>query len=282
MTQSWNKLMDFFKARGNAIRPKVEVLLETERYIVKTATTFDELSQSFALRHDIFYKELIQKTLPLGLDIDSFDCDCDHLIIVERKSQQVVGTYRLRSSLHTDKFYTETEFEIRGLLDELKEPKVEIGRACVHAAHRRGAVFHLLWRGIGEYVRKTGSRYLFGCSSVPTTDGHKVQLLSAYLRSKGLLIDHPRVQPFHGLPETIDGKLSPEEIESGKNYLNPLIQFYLMNGAKLIGRPALDTDLLCIDYFTLIDILDVDQRCLQKYQMIDSKQSKSEIALHAI
>ncbi len=47
---------------------------------------------------------------------------------------------------------------------------VELGRACVHRQHRNLVVLGLLWKGIADYARERGGRYLIGCSSLTSQD----------------------------------------------------------------------------------------------------------------
>ena len=47
---------------------------------------------------------------------------------------------------------------------------VELGRACVHRQHRNLFVLGLLWKGIADYTRARGGRYLLGCSSLTAQD----------------------------------------------------------------------------------------------------------------
>lgn len=49
------------------------------------------------LRHQVFVGELgarLDGPEP-GLDIDAFDAYCDHLLVLDEETEQVVGTYRL-------------------------------------------------------------------------------------------------------------------------------------------------------------------------------------------
>ncbi|HEY1374694.1 MAG TPA: GNAT family N-acetyltransferase, partial [Candidatus Binatia bacterium] len=50
------------------------------------------------LRFEVFNLELkkgLESSYARELDVDDFDPICDHLIVRERKSRRVVGTYRL-------------------------------------------------------------------------------------------------------------------------------------------------------------------------------------------
>ncbi len=47
---------------------------------------------------------------------------------------------------------------------------IELGRACVQRQHRNLVVLGLLWKGIADYAKERGGRYLIGCSSLTSQD----------------------------------------------------------------------------------------------------------------
>ena len=121
----------------------------------------------------MFADELGATLLPgaAGLDVDAFDAYCDHLIVREDSTGEVVGTYRLLPpEAHRAGGYAEDEFDLSPL-DPLRDDLVEAGRSCVHPDHRSGAVINLMWAGITRYLHLRGSRWLGGCASVPVADG---------------------------------------------------------------------------------------------------------------
>lgn len=66
-------------------------------YAVRLARNEDEVRAAQRLRHQVFADELgarLDGPEP-GLDSDAFDAYCDHLLVVEEETEQVVGTYRL-------------------------------------------------------------------------------------------------------------------------------------------------------------------------------------------
>src|SRR6185437_16007213 len=101
-----------------------------------------------------------------------FDAVCDHLIVEHLPSQKIVGTYRLQTGANAAKnlgYYSAQEFDFE-VYEPLREQIVELGRACVHRRHRNLIVLGLLWRGIANYAKERGGRYLFGCSSLTSQD----------------------------------------------------------------------------------------------------------------
>ena len=76
------------------------------------------------------------------LDIDRFDDHCDHLVVREDHTGELVGCYRMLpppGAIAAGGLYSAGEFDISAL-DTLRPFMVEMGRAVVRADHRNGAV----------------------------------------------------------------------------------------------------------------------------------------------
>ncbi|MES2963689.1 MAG: GNAT family N-acetyltransferase, partial [Bdellovibrionota bacterium] len=149
--------------------PNVTFEFERGHYVVKTAENGAELEECLKLRFEVFHREYMNKKRTIGVDIDKLDEICDHLVIRDRRSGKVIGTYRLNSSKYTDTFYSSSEFNMARLLD-IQGTKLELGRACIDKDHRNGVIVALLWRGIAEYIQRTETKVLFGCGSIKTMD----------------------------------------------------------------------------------------------------------------
>ena len=100
-----------------SFRQKVKLCIERERFVIKTAENEKELARVLRLRHEVFYRELLERKLLLGMDMDKFDFRCDHLIIIDKKTDTYIGTYRMISSLFSRKFYSATEFHLDPILN---------------------------------------------------------------------------------------------------------------------------------------------------------------------
>lgn len=251
-------------------RPKVLVYQSTENFILKTAESPFELRQVLKLRHDIFFRELQNRDLETQLDVDEFDSICDHLIIIDRKSSKIVGTYRVISSTYSQQFYSQGEFAIGGML---KQPgnKLELGRACIHQDYRTGTIINLLWKGIAEYIKKTDTKFLFGCASVQTVDTAVASRLLQYLRGKNLATDefgiHPTKKYSCELPELAATSDTEKELPA-------LIQSYILAGAKFHGPPALDIDFQCFDFFMILKIEEMSRLFKRRYRLDDEIPAK--------
>jgi putative hemolysin len=231
------------------------------------------------LRYEVFRREMLGRTAPWGLDVDEFDFGCDHLIIREKRSDKIVGTYRLRCSKFTNNFYSAKEFMMNSILQQ-PEAKLELGRACIHKDYRRGIVISLLWRGIADYLAASGSEFLFGCATVKTDDPRDAALLTRYFEEEGRMTPGFRVRPTlaYTMPmlgffkEELRGPLTAVQKEEAERLLPPLCRAYLKIGAYVGGDPAWDQEFQCIDFLTILHRRDLNRTLWKRFKM-DSAES---------
>ncbi len=272
LTMMKNALKIGAKSRMKNFRANIPIYIEKKNFIVKTADSPEELREALKLRHDIFLQELLKRKKRSGLDKDKFDKHCDHLIIIDKRINKIIGTYRLQSSDHTTKWYTATEFHMK-YIRQLPGTKLELGRACVHPEHRNGVTITLLWEGISEYIAASGSSYLFGCSSIKTMDKDEIRQIYAYLQQNGHISEFHRVRPKNKFK--VPGfkrfsrlhphhSLIPIEHRDMKDKIPSLLASYLRVGAKVCGVPALDKSFKCIDFLTLMKVEDMNKAYQRK------------------
>jgi putative hemolysin len=222
-------------------------------YEVRLATSPTEVQAAQKLRYRVFNLELnegLTESCITGLDQDRFDPVCQHLIVQHVATDGIVGTYRLQTGPSAKAnlgYYSEQEFDLRPF-EGLRNQIIELGRACVDHRHRNLAVLGLLWRGIGEFARSAGARYLCGCSSVTSQDPRVGASIYADLCRRHLASPEFRTgaKPAYECP--LD-ELAEEPAKVPK-----LLRAYLSLGAKICGPPALDRQFKTIDFLTLLDL----------------------------
>ncbi|MFB6810078.1 GNAT family N-acetyltransferase [Streptomyces sp. NPDC056387] len=233
------------------------------RYAVRLARNEDEVRAAQRLRHQVFAGELgarLDGPEP-SLDSDAFDAYCDHLLVVEEETGQVVGTYRLlppERAAVAGRLYSEGEFDLSALAP-IRPDLVEVGRSCVHPDHRNGAVIALIWAGLARYMDRSGHNWLAGCCSIPLADGG---VLAAATRdsvlTRNLAPEEYRVAPH--LPWNAEGITFPARME-----LPPLLRGYLRLGAWVCGEPALDAEFGCADLYVLLSLRRTNPRYLKHF-----------------
>jgi len=261
-----------FRFRLRTYRPHVKISLDSRKYLVKTVENGDELSDVLRLRHEIFYRELLDKKRFRGKDIDKYDFLFDHLAVIDKEAGQVIGTYRLNSSLFSDKFYSCSEFKMENIIS-LSGVKLELGRACIHPDYRSGATIAALWKGLGTYITETATDCLFGCSSVKTTDNLTIALVHYYLNKNFLAPEEFRAVPkskfrtdrYHKMLEMIQEKRFAPFREAAENLVPPLMLSYFKAGGVICGEPAYDKAFKCYDYLTYLDVRSMDESFRKKF-----------------
>lgn len=255
--------------------PRIVISKKVGHFEIKTAETNEELRRAFTLRHEVFFQEM-QGVTGKGLDIDQYDIYCDHLIIKDLRTSEVIGTYRLNcTQFQNQYFYSENEFVIDSLL-KLPGHKVELGRACIHKDHRRGLVISLLWKGIAEYMNKANADFLFGCATVKTEDPYIAALLSKYFVQENKVYMDASVVPQASTHLPLidlwlnyfkENELSEQDKQKVEEVLPPLCRAYLKLGATVSSLPAWDKDFACIDFLTILKRDDLNKSQWKKYNL---------------
>ncbi|WP_240135723.1 GNAT family N-acetyltransferase [Streptomyces sp. MUM 178J] len=237
---------------------------QAPRYLVGLARDQEDVRAAQRLRHQVFAGEMgarLEGPEP-GLDTDAFDAYCDHLLVREADSGEVVGTYRLlppdRARI-AGRLYSESEFDLTRL-DPIRDDLVEVGRSCVHPQHRNGAVIALIWAGLARYMTRTGHNWLAGCCSVPLADGGALAAATwERVKEKNLAPEEYWVTP-HKLWNPAQAPGSEGCIE-----LPALLRGYLRLGAWVCGAPAHDPDFGVADLYVLLSLRRTNPRYLRHF-----------------
>lgn len=272
-----SNLQSFYQLRLNRIhrfKAKIEICSEVGPFQIKTVTNVQEMKEALALRFEVFHREMLGKKAPQGFDVDEFDFHCDHLIIKERRSNRIVGTYRLNCSLFTENFYSGKEFMISHIFQQ-PGVKLELGRACIQKDYRRGILISLLWRGIAEYMAASEAKVLFGCATVKTDDPRDAALLTRYFDEDGRILSAYRTRPTlaYTMPmlnyfmNEVRSPLSESQKAHAEVLLPPLCRAYLKIGASIGGEPAWDQEFQCIDFLTILQREDLNRTLWKKFKM---------------
>ncbi len=253
----------------SSTEPRYSLLLSTDPTLIESAQR---------LRYDVFSNEpgyTLTGQDAAGLDTDRFDEHCDHLLVREDNSGEVVGCYRMLSptgAVAAGGLYTATEFDIQAL-DSLRPSLVETGRAVVRNDHRNGAVVLLMWAGILAYLDRCGYDYVTGCVSVPVTGdgqppGTQIRGVRDFVLRRHAAPPEYRVHPHR--PVVIDGRRLDEIPAPARPAIPPLMRGYLRLGARICGQPAHDADFGVSDFPALLDKRHADTRYLRRLRSVSA------------
>jgi len=234
--------------------------------MVSLAFAPEEVRESQRLRHRIFAEEMGARlnTSEPGLDIDDFDPYCQHVIVRDQVTRQVVASTRVL--LDTEArlaggFYSESEFDIGRLRNEPGRI-IEIGRTCVHPDYRSGTAIGLLWSGLARFIDIRQYRYMIGCASVAMGEtGIAAQGVYEMLKHKYLMPEASRVIPKLPLPERA---LSDAERQI-KPPVPPLLKAYIRLGARIGGEPCWDPLFDCADFLVVLSPVELQRRYARRF-----------------
>lgn len=241
-----------------------EVVAATGRNGVEVgwARHLDEVRQAQRLRYEVFALEMGArlKSPIAGHDIDIFDDYCEHLLVRDSQTREVIGTYRVLTPAQAQRIgstYSDTEFDLTRLRS-LRTRMVELGRSCVHAQHRHGGVILALWGALADFMVRNKLDTMVGCASIPMVQnglvsGDAAASIWRQLRQTHLASIEYQVLPRLPLPvDRLDDSLDIEP--------PALIKGYLRLGARVLGAPAWDPDFNTADLPMMMRIGDLPAR----------------------
>jgi putative hemolysin len=238
------------------------------RYSVSFAQDEADVRAAQRLRHQVFVEEMgaVVHTAAPGLETDPFDAFCDHLLVRDDVTGDVVGTYRLLPAARAavaGRLFSDGEFDLSAHAP-IRKDLVEVGRSCVHPDHRDGAVVALMWGGICRYMEQTGHTWVAGCCSVPLADGG-TQAAGVWDKVSATHLSPPeyRVRPLR--PWNPEGVARP-----ARTTLPALLRGYLRLGAWVCGEPAHDPDFNVADLYVLLSLKRTDPRYLRHFLSLTS------------
>lgn len=227
------------------------------------ARHLDEVREAQRLRYSVFAKEMgakLNSDIPQH-DIDKFDDYCEHLLVRERSSGLLLGTYRVLTPAQAKRvggLYSDQEFDLSAI-DHLRENMVELGRSCVHEKYRNGSVIMALWAALAHFLRDNQLDTMIGCASIPMDyhnlpSGQAAASIWEQVRHKHLTSPSFRVSPNIALPV--------DELYQDAVQVEPpaLIRGYLRLGTKVLGVPAWDPEFNTADLPMMMRVAELPER----------------------
>jgi putative hemolysin len=233
---------------------------------VSWARNQSDVREAQKLRFDVFATEMgarLPNALP-GHDVDLFDDFCEHLLVRDKTTRQVIGTCRVLTPAQAKRVgstHTDTQFDLTRLRG-VRERLVEVGRSCVHRDHRQGGVRMALWGGLAGFLARNQIDTLIGCASIPMQHegphgmvggGHAAASIWRQLKATHLAPIDFHVRPRLPLPvERLDDTLDVQP--------PALIKDYLRLGARVMGPPAWNPDFNAADFPLLMRLSELPAR----------------------
>lgn len=240
------------------------IYAEVGCYRLRLAQGMEDREAACRLRFRVFNIELgegLASSYATGIDTDHFDVFCEHLLVENKNSGRVVGTYRMQSGTTAAMnlgYYSAQEFEFAPY-EPLRRDILELGRASIDREHRTPEVLTLLWRGIAQYANDMGLRYLVGCSSLNSKDPAEGWQMYRELERFRVSPEFETVPTAEYIcpmeqPGTQTQHDTNPENASLQTKVPKLLKTYLTIGARICAPPAWDREFGTIDFLTLLDL----------------------------
>ncbi|WP_445115091.1 GNAT family N-acetyltransferase [Acinetobacter sp. WZC-1] len=195
-----------------------------------------------------------------GLDQDLYDLDCEHAVLRDKWSNEIVAYTRLKlfQGHELAQSYSAQEFDVSQFahLSNI----VEIGRTCVHPRYRSGKALSILWLNLIPVVLwKMKAKHLIGCVSIRLED-NKARAYYTHQYLKHLdpqklinIAAKPAYEPMH-----------PEFSFPQDERIPKLFQVYLSMNARLSPQAFHDETFNCLDYFVFMDVNGIAKNFVMK------------------
>lgn len=240
---------------GNKLGTKLANKKPQSQYRFEWVEDLKQLKQVQKFRAEQFSEQFgIQ--FKNGLDQDLYDLDCEHAVLRDKFSNEIVAYTRLKllQGHELSQSYSAQEFDVSSLshLSNI----VEIGRTCVHPRYRKGRALSILWLNLVPTVLwKMKAKHLIGCVSIRLQDNlarayythQHIKQLPAKQRIQ--IAAQPAYEPMH-----------PEFSFAQDERMPKLFQVYLSMNAQLSTQAFHDQDFNCLDYFVFLDVNDVAKK----------------------
>lgn len=237
------------------------------RYRARLAETGDDVRMAQALRHLAFIEGTGAVQRLDSLDSDTYDPICDHVLVEDTRSGDVVCCYRLlplQSGAEIEHSYSAQYYDLASLRD-FDARLVEMGRFCVHPDHRNPAVLRMAWAALTRYIDERDIKLLIGCSSFKGVEADAYSDTFAVLKEKHLApkrwLPRPKAKAVFAFARAL--KLRKPDPMRGMKLMPPLLRGYLSLGGWVSDHAVIDHDLNTMHVFTGVEVARMPEKMMK-------------------
>lgn len=193
-----------------------------------------------------------------GLDQDSFDEICTHVLIEETTTGEVVCCFRmlmLTGGSEIAQSYSAQFYELSAL-GGFTGKMAEMGRFCIAPGRLDPDILRVAWAAMTQFVDDNGIEMLFGCSSFHGTETETYLDAFAMLRERHLAPRRwwPRVKAPSVFRFAQRLRRHKPDLKLAMRHMPPLLRTYLMMGGWVSDHAVIDRHLNTLHVFTGVEI----------------------------
>ena len=193
-----------------------------------------------------------------GIDADHLDPVCQHKLVEERRSGDLVCCFRmmpLKTGAEIDRCYSAQFYDLAPLR-AYPGAMVEMGRFCIHPEMSDPDILRVAWGAMTEYVDDHEVEMLFGCSSFEGTEADSYMDAFALLKARHIAPKRwlPRVKAPKIFPYAKRLTIRRPNMKNALGKMPPLLRTYLSMGGWVSDHAVVDPDMNTLHVFTGVEI----------------------------
>ena len=204
------------------------------------------------------FRQKVFRDSESGLDSDEFDDLSDHCLVFDKKSEdKLVLVFRSRTYLSMKEIlcsYSAQYYDLTKLIDLPFKP-MEIGRLCIDENSSDPFLLLSAFKYLASLISNYGVDFIFGCTSFIGADNPlHLDSLCSLEKSQIAGSKFPIRKKASSILNIKDQIASRDKHIPAKNFLPPLLKFYLRLGGKVSDHAVIDRDLDTLHVFTFVDL----------------------------
>ena len=193
-----------------------------------------------------------------GLDEDKYDLISDHCLIFDKKNNdKLVLVFRSRtfSSMEDILYSYPAKYYDLTNLSTLRLRPMEIGRLCVDQHSSDPFLLLFAFKYLRSIVSSRKVDFIFGCTSFVGADNPKhLAGLNSLEKNQIANSKFPIKKKSTRVLNIKKNLIGARESENARNFLPPLLRFYLSLGGRVSDHAVIDKDLDTLHVFTYVDL----------------------------
>ena len=214
-------------------------------------------SEANRLKAQKFRQEIFRDS-KIGLDEDKFDLLSDHCLIFDKKSNdKLVLVFRSRIFSSMEDIlcsYSAQHYDLTKLSSLHLKP-MEIGRLCIDKHASDPFLLLVAFKYLRSLVSSRRVEFIFGCSSFAGSDNPRhLAALNSLEKNQFASSKFPIKKKSSSILGIKKKYIAAKENKRARNFLPPLLKFYLSLGGRISDHAVIDKDLDTLHVFTYVDL----------------------------
>ena len=204
------------------------------------------------------FRQKIFRNSEDGLDEDEYDLISDHCLIFDKKNKdKLVLVFRSRtfSSMEDILYSYPAQYYDLSKISTLRLKPMELGRLCIDQHASDPFLLLVAFKYLRSLVSSRRVDFIFGCTSFAGVDDPRhLVALNSLKKDQISSLKFPIKKKASNALYIKKNFIDAQESKNARNYLPPLLRFYLSLGGRVSDHAVIDKDLDTLHVFTYVDL----------------------------